>query len=235
MNILLASSSPRRQDLLGQIGLPFRIEVPAVDEDALLVEAGRAETPPTLEDAAALACRIADLKAGDVIRRRVPCGERHVEVASDTRHGEASADGRDVVVAADTIVVCDGRLLAKPSDAAEARAMLTSLSGRAHHVVTGLCTRVAGGDEPAEGRGRTQAEITEVTFRALSDALIDAYVASGEPYDKAGGYGIQGLGAALVKRIDGCYFNVVGLPLGLLSEMLASLGFPVHGWWGSAS
>lgn len=217
MNILLASSSPRRQALLGQIGLPFRVEVPAIDEDALLVEAGRADTRPTLEDATALACRIADLKGAEVIARR-----------------HAPADARDVVVAADTIVVCDGQLMAKPADAAEARAMLNSLSGRAHHVVTGLSVRVVGGGEPREGRGRAQAEITEVTFRALSDAVIDAYVASGEPFDKAGGYGIQGLGAALVKRIDGCYFNVVGLPLGLLSEQLASLGVPVHTWWRGA-
>lgn len=217
MNILLASSSPRRQVLLGQIGLPYRVEVPVVDEDALLVEAGRAHIPPTLEDAAALACRLAELKASHVIARR-----------------HAPADARDVVVAADTIVVCDGRLMAKPTDAAEAKIMLTSLSGRAHHVVTGLSVRIVGGGEPPEGRGRAQAEITEVTFRALSDAMIGAYVASGEPFDKAGGYGIQGLGAALVKRIDGCYFNVVGLPLGLLSELLASLGVPVHSWWRGA-
>ena len=214
MHILLASSSPRRQALLAQVGLPYRVEVPTVDEDALLAEGGRADTLPSLEDAAAIACRIAELKAADVISRR-----------------RAPADAVDVVVAADTIVVCDGRLMAKPADAAEARAMLTLLGGRAHHVVTGLSVRVVGGGEPREGRGRTQAEITEVTFRALSDAVIGAYVGSGEPFDKAGGYGIQGLGAALVKRIDGCYFNVVGLPLGLLCEMLASLGFPVHEWW----
>lgn len=119
-----------------------------------------------------------------------------------------------VVVGADTIVVARGARLGKPQDAAAARAMLARLHGRAHQVWTGVAV-VRGREQ------RTIAEVTEVRFHRMTPAEIDAYVASGEPLDKAGAYGIQGLGAAFVRGIAGDYANVVGLPLARLRRVLA--------------
>lgn len=130
---------------------------------------------------------------------------------------ERSAE--DIVVAADTIVVCEGRVLGKPHSEEEAKAMLHLLSGRAHQVMTG-CTVLRG--EEAE----TFTEVTDLTFRALSDEEIDAYVASGEPMDKAGAYGIQGGAALFCPGIQGDYYNVMGLPVCRLGQVLRRfLGF----------
>ena len=123
----------------------------------------------------------------------------------------------DVVVAADTIVVCQGKILGKPKDVADAKAMLTLLSGRDHQVMTGMTVL----------RGQNIQSCTEVTdlhFRPLSEAEIDRYIASGDPMDKAGSYGIQGKAALFVEGIDGDYFNVMGLPLHLLGQMLKDFG-----------
>lgn len=113
-----------------------------------------------------------------------------------------------LVVAADTMVVLDGHLLGKPDNSGHATAMLTSLSGRSHEVVTGFCLLL-----PSEQRSISGVERTEVTFLKLDPADIDAYVATGAPLDKAGGYGIQDAGALFVSRIVGCFYNVVGFPL----------------------
>ncbi|OYV68309.1 MAG: septum formation protein Maf [Gemmatimonadetes bacterium 21-71-4] len=121
------------------------------------------------------------------------------------------------VVGADTIVVIDGAILGKPADAAEARGMLRRLAGREHEVFTAVA--VAHGGRLASGVHRTT-----VRFRGLDDATIAEYVATGEPMDKAGAYGIQGFGAVLVEWIDGDYFTVMGLGLGLLVELLARVG-----------
>jgi septum formation protein len=118
-----------------------------------------------------------------------------------------------VVLGADTTVTVDGHILAKPEDAADAARMLRMLSGRTHRVITGVAMATAKGVEVA-------AEVTGVQFRALGDEEIDAYVATGEPMDKAGAYGIQGLAAKWIPRVEGCYFNVVGLPLALVATML---------------
>lgn len=224
MQILLASSSPRRQALLRQVGLPCRIVTPEVDEETLQANASRGGAPSTLDEAVAVACHLAEAKADDVIAR----------LAGREAAGEGPHP-KEIVLAADTIVVCDGALLGKPADAADARRMLRALSGRTHHVVTAICLRprLARADDVAVGG--VWAETTEVTFHPLSDALIEAYVSSGEPLDKAGGYGIQGLGAALVRRVNGCYFNVVGLPLGLLSDRMETLGAPIHEFWAHRS
>ena len=122
----------------------------------------------------------------------------------------------EIVLGADTIVVVGERLLEKPTDAEDARAMLRLLSGREHLVITGICLRHAGGTivDHAE---------TSVRFVEMSAAEIDAYVASGEPMDKAGAYAIQGLASKFVEKIDGCYFNVVGLPIALVYRHLKSL------------
>lgn len=123
------------------------------------------------------------------------------------------ADG--IAIGADTIVVCDGRVLGKPADESDAVRLLAALSGRTHVVITGV-----GICEAGSGRRRVAAAETKVTFRPLERDEIERYVATGEPMDKAGAYGIQGKGALLVQGIVGDYFNVVGLPLGLLASML---------------
>jgi septum formation protein len=124
-------------------------------------------------------------------------------------------DPEAIVLGADTTVTLDGHILAKPEDAADAARMLRLLSGRTHRVITGIALATATGTEVA-------AEVTGVQFLTLSDDEIAAYVATGEPMDKAGAYGIQGLAAKWIPRIQGCYFNVVGLPLALVATMLES-------------
>lgn len=121
-----------------------------------------------------------------------------------------------VVLAADTVVSLEGQILGKPCDAQDARTMLRSLSERVHQVWTGVTVTFA-------GQTVTGAERTDVWFRPLTDTEINDYVQTGEPLDKAGAYGIQGRGALLVRRIEGDYFNVVGLPLGLVSDLLRSM------------
>lgn len=139
-------------------------------------------------------------------------GEKALAVA-------ASRPGR-VVVAADTCVDVDGAILGKPTDADDARRMLRLLAGRSHAVHTGVA--VVGGD-----RVETAVETTTVTFSVLTPALIDWYVGTGEPFDKAGGYGIQGKAAVLVERIDGSVTNVIGLPLALLARLTEAIGRPL--------
>jgi septum formation protein len=190
----LASASPRREALLAQIGLPFRVEPSGVSEE----EARRPGDPASFVEQAALA------KAEDVAAR--------------------IRDG--LVLGADTVVVIGREVLGKPTSAAQARRMLERLSGATHRVYTGLAlVRVKDGKVT---RRRTAHEVTAVTMRHLSRSEVADYVATGEPLDKAGAYGIQGRGAMLVERIEGCYFNVVGLPLARLAKMLGEFG--VKAW-----
>lgn len=121
-----------------------------------------------------------------------------------------------VVLGADTIVVADDHLLEKPKDKTDAARMLRLLSGRAHQVITGVCL-------VGPGYEQTEAEITEVRFHLLSEPEIESYIATGEPMDKAGAYGIQGVASRWAERIEGCYFNVVGLPVARVYRMLRSL------------
>lgn len=138
------------------------------------------------------------------------------DVAAELR---ASAGGPALVLGADTLVVLEGRPLGKPASRDDARQMLRALRGRPHQVVTGvaLC-------EVPSGRGAAEAVTSDVLMRAYSDAEIDAYVATGEPDDKAGAYAVQGAGGRLVVRVDGCYTNVVGLPLGTTARLLRAFG-----------
>jgi septum formation protein len=188
MRIILASQSPRRRDLLSLIGIPHSVQPANIDESMLPGEAP-------------LACveRLARAKAEHVAR-----GE----------HGAADAS---LVIAADTIVVIDDRVLNKPADAAEARAMLGMLQGRIHDVHTGVS--VIRGDRRASG-----VESVRVRFRPLTVTEIEAYVATGEPMDKAGAYGIQGYGATIVDRVEGDFFSVMGLPLVKLVALLRAVG-----------
>ncbi len=140
------------------------------------------------------------------------------EVANVSRRkADAIACGHDdIVIAADTIVVCDGRVLGKPKDEQDARAMLLLLSGRSHQVMTGMTLRKG-------GRCICHTEITDVHFRPLSGEDIDDYIRTGEPMDKAGAYGIQGGAAVFVDKLSGDYFNVVGLPVCRLQMLLRQI------------
>jgi len=184
--LVLASASPRRQQLLAQAGYEFTV-VPAN-----IPEERRADEAP-----AAFATRLAREKAQAVFDQRP--------------RGAANAEW--LVLGADTIVVTAEEILGKPRDAADAARMLRLLSGRAHQVVTGVCLISADKAEVA-------AEATTVVMRAISDEEIAAYVATGEPLDKAGAYAIQGYAARWIPRIEGCYFNVVGLPLARVASLL---------------
>lgn len=127
------------------------------------------------------------------------------------------AEPGEIVVAADTIVALDGELLGKPADADDARRMLHALSGRTHQVATGACIA-------RDGRAESFVEVTDVVFYKLADSEIDAYVQSGEPMDKAGAYGIQGIGGRmLVKKIDGDFYNVMGLPIARVVRKIRSI------------
>lgn len=182
MNVILASQSPRRKELLGLLRLDFTVRVADIDEtmDPNL---------PAREEVA----RVSRLKA-----QAVP------------------HESDDIVIAADTIVVCENEVLGKPSDEADAFRMLKLLSGRDHQVMTGLT--VLRGD-----RTVSCTEITDIHFRNLSDSEILSYIQTGEPMDKAGSYGIQGGAAVFAEKLVGDYFNVVGLPVCRLYQVLQEI------------
>ncbi|MGI5837524.1 MAG: Maf family protein [Chloroflexota bacterium] len=138
--------------------------------------------------------------------------EKAQQVASQRTEG--------LVIGADTVVVVDGQILGKPRDPEDAKAMLRLLSGREHQVITGIAVVDA-----ATGRARSDGVATSVMFAPLSDEIIARYVATGEPLDKAGAYAIQGFGALLIEGLRGCYYNVVGLPIRRLAELLGEFGY----------
>lgn len=195
MHLILASSSPRRRELLGSLGIPFTIHKPDIDETQ-----DATETPL------------------DYVRRL--SGQKAAHIA-------ARLSGTESVLAADTIVILSadtmgidegGRVLGKPADAADARQMLRALRGRAHRVCTSLTL------------WREQGVVTEITqtrviMRDYSDAEIEDYIATGDPFDKAGSYAIQHPVFRPVARIEGCYTNVVGLPVCRVRTLLSSAGF----------
>jgi septum formation protein len=184
--IVLASSSPRRHQLLDMLGIAHAIDAADVDE-----------TPLANESAEGMARRLAREKATLVAARH---------------------PGR-WVLGADTVVVLDGDMLGKPGSPAEAESMLGRLAGREHQVVTAVALA-------RDGTVREACDVTRVRFRSIEPELIRAYVATGEPLDKAGAYGVQGAGAALVERIEGDFFGVMGLPLRLVVDLLAAAGVP---------
>lgn len=182
MNLILASASPRRQELLRIFGCPFTVRAADIDE--------------TMD----------------------PDKAPFDEVARVSRQkAQAIAAGQDdVIIAADTIVVCCGKVLGKPRDAEDARRMLSLLSGRDHQVMTG-CTVVRG------SRAVTFTEVTDLHFRPLLPQEIRRYILTGEPMDKAGAYGIQGGAALFCQRMEGDYYNVMGLPLCRLGQVLRDM------------
>ena len=182
MNLILASQSPRRKELLGLLGIPFTIQVSRADE--------------TMEPGKSPARQVAE-----VSRRKALAAVVSVE---------------DVVIAADTIVVCDDEILGKPKDRTDAVRMLKMLSGRTHQVMTGMTVRHG-------SQLYSCTEITDVTFRELSGREIERYADSGEPMDKAGAYGIQGGAAVFAEKLCGDYYNVMGLPVCRLVQVLQEL------------
>jgi septum formation protein len=178
--LVLASASPRRQELLRNAGITFEVQPADIPEDPLPGEVAKD-----------YAERLAREKALAVARQRP----------------------HDCVLGADTVVVVDGQLLGKPSDAADAARMLRMISGRTHQVITGVCLVVTGQPSVAS-------ETTLVTVCKIPDKDIADYVASGEPLDKAGAYAIQGIASRWIPRIEGDYSNVVGLPVALVFRML---------------
>lgn len=184
--LVLASASPRRRELLAILGVQYRVAPADIDE-----------TPLPDEAASRYVQRMALQKAQAGLRESGPAA---------------------VVLGADTTVVVDGRILGKPLDRADALRMLAVLSGRAHQVYSAVAVCGAGGCHEALSS-------TEVTFREVSAAEAAAYWETGEPADKAGAYGIQGLGSVFVSRISGSYTGVVGLPLFETAQLLTSAGF----------
>lgn len=188
--LVLASASPRRREILTQLGLLFAV-----------LESGVDEPPPDGQGPEAYARELAARKAEAVA-------------------GRLARDGRRAfVLGADTIVVVDQAIIGKPSDDADAVRMLLLLAGRAHEVITAVALRHAG-----NGLSRTLAVRTRVTFRAFDRGFACRYVATGEGRDKAGSYAAQGLGAGLLRAIDGSYSNVVGLPACETLELLIEAG-----------
>ncbi|MNO90936.1 Maf-like protein YhdE [compost metagenome] len=187
--LYLASGSPRRRELLTQIGVPFTAVSADIDE-----------TPLTHESPSAYVERLARGKA-------------------EAGRGTVSSEAACCVLGADTAVVLDGKILGKPVDEADACAMLKMLSGREHQVLTAIA--LLDGE-----RCESRVVISQVRFRAISPDEATAYWASGEPRDKAGGYGIQGLGAVFVAGLTGSYSAVVGLPLCETAELLGHFGIP---------
>ena len=182
MEVILASQSPRRKELMGLLNIPFTVRVADVDE-----------TPDPNLTAQEDAERLSRLKAKAIPR-----------------------NPEDIVIAADTIVVWQDHLLGKPANPAEAKAMLSDLSGKWHQVITGLT--VLRGDVCI-----STSVVTDVCFRELTEKEIDDYIQTGDPMDKAGSYGIQTGGALFVERIHGDYYNVVGLPVCKLNLILKEI------------
>ena len=191
MKIILASSSPRRSEILRAAGIAFEIRATQIEETALPGETARL-----------MVSRLAQAKAR-AAAQQIDVGTREC-----------------IIVGADTTVELGGEILGKPRDSAHAREMLVRLSGRTHHVLTAIfLLRLPG------GATQVAVENSAVSFAPLSEKEIDSYVATGEPLGKAGGYAIQGRAGRYISKIEGCYFNVVGLPLARLYALLGELGW----------
>ena len=198
--LILASASPRRRELMEKLHRPFLCE-PASDPE-VIPEGLSADRVPEY---------LAEHKASEVLRRRLS--------APSTDFSEQNDNAELLtVIGSDTIVLCDGRILGKPRDKKEAEAMLRLLSGRTHEVLTGVCILSSQASAP----NCSFTSRTEVTFYTLSDEEIASYLATGEPMDKAGAYGIQGDGALLVKNIRGDYYTVMGFPIAEVARRLAA-------------
>ncbi len=237
------AQSPRRSQILSQLGLKFAVRVSSFAED--LAKAGRTPAQYVMDTSRHKALDVFALLRAEEAKASAASASTASASASTSSSTAAAPPPRpvDLVIGADTVVVLDSKhILEKPRDATHAREMLASLSGRTHHVLTGVTlvyaphvraapTSTAATSAAADAKASLPTASsastasspapfvesfytsTEVTFAPLSSAMIDAYVASGEPMDKAGGYGIQALGGSFVSGLNGCYWNVVGFPL----------------------
>ena len=195
VRIVLASNSPRRKELLRQIGVPFE----------------------------QIASPVAEPQPGgfDPDRHVVHSARAKARAVRNLLERDGATVGPTIVIGADTVVSVDGDMLGKPADENQSREMLRRLSGRVHQVYTGVVVIRPDCSELAAS------VVTDVSIKALSPREVENYAASGEPLDKAGAYGIQGLAARFVERVEGCYYNVVGLPLSRLCEMLEEAGYEI--------
>lgn len=205
--IILASASPRRKELLEQIGLEFEI-CPAKGEEVISKSAPEE-----------VVMELSEQKATEVAA---------MVKTYESGHGELMTPQDILVIGADTVVACDDTILGKPKDEADAKRMLTLLSGRKHAVYTGVTFVFL--DKNGRAGAHTFYKKTEVTMKPLSEPEIDRYVATGEPMDKAGAYGIQGKCAIYIEGIEGDYNNVVGLPVARIYKELQKLGIDPYLW-----
>ena len=203
---MLASGSPRRRELLARLGVRFTVRIPDVDE-----------TPEPGEDPIAYVERLARRKAA------AAAVDRHGSIDRAHLDGEVPDGVGEIVLAADTTVVLGGSILGKPTDAADASVMLRALSGRTHEVHTGVAVVGPAGSA-------SSVTTTLVTFRDLTVEEIADYVATGDPLDKAGAYGIQGEAGRFVASVDGSLSNVVGLPMAQTAALLADAGLATVAW-----
>ena len=205
--IILASQSPRRKELLEQIGLEFEI-CPAKGEEII--------TKTIPEE---VVMELSKQKAEEVAAMVSVYGENHKEITTPS----------DIlVIGADTVVAYDGKILGKPKDEADAKAMLTMLSGNTHSVFTGVTLVLI--DKSGRAGELVFYEKTDVKMHEMSEKEIDQYIATGEPMDKAGSYGIQGKCAIYIEKIDGDYNNVVGLPITRIYQELKKIGIDIYLW-----
>ena len=192
MKYILASASPRRKEILRNLGLRFDVITSEADESCALTD------PEALT-------RELSRRKGEAVR--------------DALLSKGGLDGDTVIIASDTVVCCDGEILGKPRDRADAERMIRMLSGKTHTVTSGIALIY-------RGLTYTDAATTKVTFDELDEEFIEAYISSREPYDKAGGYAIQGKAAPVISGIEGCYFNVVGLPVNCMCKLARANGIP---------
>ena len=191
MRIILASKSPRRREILENLGLKFTVITSDADESSSLTD------PEELTK--------------ELAKRK---GQAVAELLS------GKLDGETVIISADTVVCCDGEILGKPHDKADADRMIRMLSGKAHTVTSGVALIY-------NGKTYSSAATTKVFFDELDEDFINEYINSTEPYDKAGSYAIQGKASSVISKIDGCYFNVVGLPVNCLCRLAKENGIPL--------
>ncbi|MDI9514441.1 MAG: septum formation protein Maf [Clostridiaceae bacterium] len=196
--LILASASPRRKDLLKQIGLEFEAYPADIDENSLgYMDAGK--------------------YAEEMSRRKALMVAKDFYGATDEEH---------LILGADTTVEIDGTILGKPEDYDDAVRMLESIQGKWHRVITGITLVNAKNREVL-----TDSEMTRVKIRSMTPEMIQAYLRTGESLDKAGAYGAQGYGSLIVERVEGCFFNVIGLPIYKLSRLLEQQGFKMLSWF----
>jgi septum formation protein len=199
MKIILASASPRRAEILSNAGIPFDVITTQIDE-----------------------LRRADETVADMVLRlaRAKLGAAIAQLGTNSKTRQESIQETIIVIAADTAVELDGQAFGKPGSALKARQMLERLSGRSHRVLTGIALA-----RLPDGLSRYEVAATEVRLSPLETAEVERYVATGEPLDKAGAYAAQGAGGRFIERIAGCYFNVVGLPLSRVYQILKEFGW----------